>query len=116
MKYKKAYGEEMLRYFESDGEDLPSFVRFASQKGVDMEELRRWKRISPSFAAKWQMCEEILCDRIVHGAMHKHFDVSFSKFLLTARYGWAEKGTEEADEDFSLRIRVLDGGGDEPWK
>ena len=41
MKYKKAYGEEMLRYFESAGEDLPSFVRFASQKGVDMEELRQ---------------------------------------------------------------------------
>ena len=116
MKYKKEYGEQMLRYFKSADEDLPSFVRFAGVKGISMEELRRWKREHPSFASKWQMCEDILCDRIVHGAMHKHFDVSFSKFLLTARFGWAEKPAEE-DTEFSLRIRVLDGGeGDKPWK
>jgi len=117
MQYKKEYGEQMLRYFKSEDEDLPSFVRFASSKGADMEDMRRWRKENKSFAAKWQMCEEILCDRIVHGAMHKHFDVSFSKFLLTSRYGWAEKGTEETDEEFSLRIRVLDGGEeDKPWK
>ena len=115
MQYEKNMGKRMIAYFTAEGEVLPSFVRFAHLIGADTETLALWRRRYPAFERAYRECREILCDRIVYGAMHKRFDPSFSKFLLTARFGWAEKEEDGEDREFALRIRVLeDGEEDKP--
>lgn len=99
-------GWEMVAYFASEEEDLPSFVRFARKQGMTLAELESLKRRT-AFAAAWRECEEILCDRIIYGAMHKRFDASFAKYLLSTKFGFSEKADPQ-EEDFTLRIRVLE--------
>ena len=106
----EALGEKMLHYFKTAGcegseykEDIPSFVRFAHTLGTTVVALRRFKEQNADFRAVWEECEEILCDRITDGALHKRLDASFAKFLLTARFGFAEKG-EETEEPFGVEI------------
>ena len=103
-------GEKMLHYFKTAGceeseykEDIPSFVRFAHILGTTVGALRRYKEQNADFRAVWEECEEILCDRITDGALHRRLDGSFAKFLLTARFGFAEKQSVE-DEPFSVEI------------
>ena len=100
----KALGEKMLLYFRTAGcegseyrEDVPSFVRFAHALGTTVGEMRRFKEQNADFRAAWEECEEILCDRIVDGALHRRLDGSFAKFLLTEK--------EEAEvEPFGVEI------------
>ena len=106
----EALGEKMLHYFKTAGcegsefrEDLPSFVRFAHAIGTTVMALRRFKEQNTDFRAAWEECEEILCDRITDGALHKRFDASFAKFLLSARFGFADKA-EENTEPFGVEI------------
>ena len=103
-------GEKMLYYFKTAGcegseykEDIPSFVRFAHSLGTTVGALRRFKEQNAGFRAVWEECEEILADRITDGALHKRLDASFAKFLLTARFGFAEKA-EADDEPFGVEI------------
>ena len=103
-------GEKMLHYFKTAGcegseykEDLPSFVRFAHTLGTTVGALRRFKEQNADFRAVWEECEEILCDRIIDGALHRRFDGSFAKFFLTARFGFAENAEGE-DEPFGVEI------------
>lgn len=105
-----ALGERMLNYFKTAGcegseykEDIPSFVRFAHALGTTVGALRRFKEQNADFRAVWEECEEILCDRITDGALHRRLDPSFAKFLLTARFGFTEKSTAD-DEPFSVEI------------
>lgn len=107
---KAMLGEKMLHYFQTAGcegsehrEDLPSFVRFAHSLGTTVGALRRFKEQDADFRAVWEECEEILADRITDGALHRRLDGSFAKFLLTARFGFAEK-TEALDEPFAVEI------------
>ncbi len=106
----EALGEKMLNYFRKAGaegsdarEDLPSFVRFAQSLGTTTGALRRFKEQNAGFAEVWEECEEILCDRITDGALHRRLDGSFAKFLLTTRFGFAEKAEAE-DEPFAVEI------------
>ena len=106
----EALGEKMLHYFKTAGcegseykEDLPSFVRFAHTLGTTVGALRRFKEQNADFRAVWEECEEILADRIMDGALHRRFDGSFAKFLLTARFGFAEKAETES-EPFAVEI------------
>ena len=103
-------GEKMLHYFKTAGcegseykEDLPSFVRFAHTLGTTVGALRRFKEQNADFRAVWEECEEILSDRIMDGALHRRLDGSFAKFLLTARFGFAEK-LETENEPFAVEI------------
>lgn len=103
-------GEKMLHYFKTAGcegseykEDLPSFVRFAHTLGTTVGALRRFKEQNAEFRAVWEECEEILSDRIMDGALHRRLDGSFAKFLLTARFGFAEK-PETENEPFAVEI------------
>ena len=105
-----ALGERMLNYFKTAGcegseykEDVPSFVRFAHALGTTVGALRRFKEQNADFRAVWEECEEILCDRITDGALHKRLDASFAKFLLTARFGFAENKAED-NEPFGVEI------------
>ena len=102
--------EKMLFYFRTCGteesdykEDIPSFVRFANREGLGMKRLLALKEESTVLREAYGECEEILCDRIVDGALHKRLDASFSKFLLTARHGFAEEESIE-EEPFSVEI------------
>ena len=104
----KLLGERMLRYFrgedERDGATLPSFVRFAAKEGIGMHGLRRLCETNKAFARIYEECEEILCDKIADGALHKRLDGSFAKFLLSERYGYTEKGEEE--ESYGVTISL----------
>jgi|GEM_PF-5874657 len=108
---RKELEEKMLDYFKTAGtadsqytEDLPSFVRFAHREGIGMGRLRALCEKHPSFARVYGECEEILADRIIDGALHKRLDGSFSKFLLTARFGISEKKGEAEEGAFDLEI------------
>ena len=110
-------GERMQHYFKTAGcegseykEDIPSFVRFAHTLGTTVGALRRFKEQNADFRAVWEECEEILIDRITDGALHRRLDGSFAKFLLTARFGFAEKGTD-ADEPFGVEILLAEPEG-----
>ena len=72
-----------------------------------MGALRRFKEQNTDFRAVWEECEEILCDRITDGALHRRLDGSFAKFLLTARFGFAEKA-EEDTEPFGVEILLTE--------
>ncbi len=110
----KALIDEMLHYFRTAGsaqseykEDLPSFVRFAHRIGTDMQTLRAKRKKSRALDAAFRECEELLADRIVDGALHKRFDASFAKFLLSEHLGFLEKEmTEETEEGFALTVTV----------
>ena len=102
--------EKMLHYFCTAGcegsehkEPLPSFVRFAHHIGTTVGALRRFKEQNAVFCEAWEECEEILADRIVEGALHRRLDGSFSKFLLSSRFGFAEKA-EASEEPFGIEI------------
>ena len=107
----------MLHYFRTAGtdgtEDLPSFVRFAHRVGADMHTLRALYEKSPSFARVYEECKEILADRIIDGALHKKYDASFAKFLLTARFDLNEKKSEAEDGSFDLEITLKEPPSDE---
>ena len=105
--------EKMLHYFRTAGcaespykEDIPSFVRFAYHIGADMQTLRAKRKKSKAFEKAWLECEEILSDRIVDGALHKRLDASFSKFLLSARFGYSDKGEEKEGEEHGILITL----------
>ena len=100
----------MLRYFRSSNEEdsrgsegLPSFTAFAHSLGTTVGALRRFKEQNAEFRAVWEECEELLCDRIIDGALHRRLDGSFAKFILTARYGLADRETKE-EEPFAVEI------------
>lgn len=105
-------GKKMLDYFRAAGseenggrETLPSFTAFAHSLGTTVGAMRRFKEQNESFRAAWEECEELLCDRIIDGALHRRLDGSFAKFLLTSRYGLAEKATE-SDAPFCVEIQL----------
>ena len=106
----EALGERMLHYFRAPTDEegrgstgLPSFTAFAHSLGTTVGALRRFKEQNAEFRAVWEECEELLCDRIIDGALHRRLDGSFAKFILTARYGIADRETEE-DEPFAVEI------------
>lgn len=106
----QALGEKMLNYFrlkedasEGKKETLPSFTAFAASLGTTVGALRRFKEQNADFRTAWEECEELLCDRIIDGALHRRLDGSFAKFLLTARYGLADR-SEKEDEPFTVEI------------
>lgn len=114
----ESLSEKMLHYFRTAGyeeseykEPLPSFVRFASHVGTTVGALRRFKEQNTVFGAAWEECEEILADRIVEGALHRRLDGSFSKFLLTSRFGFAEKA-EASEEPFGIEILLREPHGE----
>lgn len=116
----KELNEKMLHYFRTAGsadseykEDLPSFVRFAHRIGTDMQTLRAKREKSKSLAHVWSECEEILADRIVDGALHKRFDASFSKFLLSARFGYSDKKEDGGEESYDIEISLKEPEGKE---
>ncbi len=105
--------EKMLHYFRTAGcaespykESIPSFVRFAYHAGTDMQTLRAKRKKSKAFDGAWRECEEILSDRIIDGALHKRLDASFSKFLLSARFGYSDKGEEKEGEEHGILITL----------
>lgn len=106
----KQLGNRMLHYFRSeckgaDGKEvLPSFVRFAAIEETSMHQLRELREKNAGFAKIAEECEEILCDRIVEGALHKRLDGSFAKFLLSEKYGYTEG--KEKEEGFGVRISL----------
>lgn len=106
----EALGERMLHYFRTqngDGgkgtEELPSFTAFAHSLGTTAGALRRFKEQNADFRAVWEECEELLCERIIDGALHRRLDGSFAKFILTARYGLADRSHEE-EAPFAVEI------------
>ncbi len=106
----EALGKKMLDYFRTAGDEenggrdvLPSFTAFAHSLGTTVGAMRRFKEQNASFRAAWEECEELLCDRIIDGALHRRLDGSFAKFLLTSRYGLAEKSAE-SEEPFCVEI------------
>ena len=108
----EALGEKMLHYFRTAGSegseerDLPSFVRFAQIIGTTVGAMRRFREQNTAFADVWTECEEILCDRIVNGALHRRLDGSFAKFLLSSRFGFAEKAeTENTPFDVEILLK-----------
>ena len=114
----ESLSEKMLHYFRTAGyeeseykEPLPSFVRFASHVGTTVGALRRFKEQNTVFHDAWEECEEILVDRIVEGALHRRLDGSFSKFLLTSRFGFAEKA-EASEEPFGIEILLREPHGE----
>lgn len=106
-----ALGERMLHYFRTPNgeegkatEELPSFTAFAHSLGTTVGALRRFKEQNAEFRAVWEECEELLCDRIIDGALRRRYDGSFAKFLLTARYGIADK---ESDTEDPFTVEIL---------
>lgn len=107
----KELGKRMLHYFRTDKgeggdgrEGLPSFVAFAESLGTTVGALRRFKEQNADFRAVWEECEEVLCERIIDGALHRRLDGAFAKFLLSARYGIGKEATEE--EPFGIEISL----------
>lgn len=107
----KQLGERMLRYFRSEGtaadarDTLPSFVRFAAIEKIGMHQLRELREKNEDFARLAEECEEILCDRIADGALHRRLDGSFAKFLLSEKYGYTAGKDKEA-ESFGVKISL----------
>ncbi len=106
----KQLGNRMLHYFRSacksaDGKEvLPSFVRFAAMEEISTHQLRELREKNTAFAKIAEECEEILCDRIVEGALYRRLDGSFAKFLLSEKYGYTEG--KEKEEGFGVRISL----------
>ena len=116
----KALINEMLHYFRTAGsaqseskEDLPSFVRFAHRIGTDMQTLRAKRMKDKRLSLAWSECEEILADRIADGALHRRFDASFAKFLLTARFGYTDKKEDTGEEAYGISITLKEPEGEE---
>ena len=107
----EALGERMLHYFRAENSEdgkgageLPSFTAFAHSLGTTVGALRRFKEQNTAFRSAWEECEELLCDRIIDGALHRRLDGSFAKFILTARYGLADR---ESREDEPVAVEIL---------
>lgn len=106
----REFAERMLHYFRTAGavnseykEELPSFVRFAHRVGTDMQGLRTRCAQSRTVAHAYEECRAILLDRVIDGALHKRYDASFAKFLLSDY--WKE-GEQAEEGDFSVDIVV----------
>lgn len=116
----KELKKKMLHYFRTAGsaeseykEDLPSFVRFAHRIGTDMQTLRAKRMKSKSFLRVFSECEEILADRIIEGALHKRFDASFAKFLLSARFGITDKKEDAGEDAYGISITLKEPAREE---
>ncbi len=103
--WKKEYAIAMINYFKEEKEVLPSFVRFALSLGCDLATLQKWRK-KPVFERAYRHCEDILCDRIILGAMQKRFDSSFSKFLLERKLGFDQEDT--TCEALGVRFALVD--------
>lgn len=107
----KQLGNRMLRYFRSEcvgenGKDtLPSFARFAAKEEISIRQLRELREKNTAFADIAKECEELLCDRIADGALHRRLDGSFAKFLLSEKYGYTA-GKDKEEESFGVKISL----------
>ena len=104
----REFAERMLQYFRTAGtaesaykEELPSFVRFVHHVGTDMQGLQTRQAQSRAVAHAYEECRAILCDRIIDGALHKRYDASFAKYLLT------ELLIESAAEENSFAVDIV---------
>ena len=104
----REFAERMLQYFRTAGtadseykEELPSFVRFVHRMGTDMQGLQTRRSQSRAVTHAYEECQAILRDRIVDGALHKRYDASFAKFLLTDLLG------QEATEENTFAVDIV---------
>ncbi len=104
----REFAERMLQYFRTAGtadnackEELPSFVRFVHRMGTDMQGLQTRRAQSRAVAHAYEECRAILRDRVIDGALHRRYDASFAKFLLTDLLG------QEAAEENTFSVDIV---------
>ena len=78
-KYKPEYCKQLIEYFSkplfevADGKQVarlfPTFTRFATMVGVNIETLRRWERKNQEFAVAYQQAKASQESILVEGAM-----------------------------------------------
>jgi len=106
MSYDPSLERQMLTYFGGQAAaDFPTFSDFAESVGTPLAQLEQWRREIPAFGAVWEECRARQRSRLIRGALTRHFDPSFAKFLLC---GELSTGEENTGDPFSLTVEVVD--------
>ena len=102
-KYEKTLPRDLYKFFSefSDTSGVPSFEKFAIQKGITLEELTSYRR-KTDFDRAYRECCEIRRDYLIDRALTKRFDPSFVKFLLT------ECEDDASDDALVLKLTVVE--------
>ncbi len=96
----------MLIYFQDTlPPDFPTFTSFASHIGVTREELEARRGVDPAFEKAWRACREIQKARLIEGGLAKRYDASFTKFLLSEMFGFAE---EKGPDTLTVTVEVVE--------
>ncbi|MDY3845783.1 MAG: hypothetical protein SOZ62_02585 [Eubacteriales bacterium] len=89
------------------GEGLPSLTKFASMINVTRATLNVWAAENEEFAIAMEEAKARICDVIKDAAALKYIDSSFSKFLLTAEYGYGEEAKDSDNVPFDVNVTVV---------
>ena len=92
----------MYSFFcEFEGNEAPSFSKFARSIGITLCELEGY-RMHKRFDEAYRECSEIRRDYLIDRALTKRYDASFVKFLLSDADG------DDADNDIAVTVRVIE--------
>lgn len=102
---------------EIEGHVWPSLQGCAQMLGVNAESFRNWAYKHRDFELKYQELKQFCESMLVQGGLAERYNPAFAKFLLSARFNYAEKtivDSQSSDGSMSpkatLDVSLLDDG------
>lgn len=114
-KYKKAYCQEMVEYFDLPAKDkagkatlFPTFQRFARSIGVDMSTLTAWREEHPEFSIAYNQAKELQESIWIQNGMDGSYSAQFAKFFGINCFDNRYKDKQDVDikADTSITFRM----------
>lgn len=104
-----ATNKGVLRVVEDEACELPMFVDFAEEVGVDMDTLTEWRKKHPEFSLAYKKAKKLQEQIIVKNGIKGRYNTTFALFFLKCNSGWNDKAAEsEANRTFVLNYGKKD--------
>lgn len=113
-KYKKAYCDEIIEFFDKDAKTggkattFPTFQRFARSIGVCVDTLNEWCRVHPEFSEAFKAAKEMQEAIWLENSMDGSYNAQFAKFFGVNCFGGQYKDKQDMDikADTSITFRM----------
>lgn len=128
MKYHEGMGTELIEYFASADAwwtnyndsgtgkilpkgKIPTFERFAAQRGFSKFNLYNWCEQYPEFAMAYAEAQELQKAFIMEGAAANAIPAQFAMFMLRCNHGMVEPQSGDSDGDSDDVSMTVHGRG-----
>lgn len=128
-KYYPEIGQEMIEYFDIEpfytverevnasgkegiyvkeiktekvANQLPTFARFAQNKGVNVDTLAEWRHRHKEFSAAYSVCKELQKQIMIINGMSGLYQSNFTIFAMKNMHKWTDRQEISHEGKFSL--------------